>query len=118
MSTEHYLNKCADNEFEAKKKLVEKYGGRTPDGPDYVRIAQQQKDNAQSAAAPRHELDLTFDLSVERIRRIGTLLRKSSSINEFGTAEAIAFMQLFGDQLQEKLNEILRDFVKDKLKRY
>src|SRR5208282_2113131 len=99
MSTEHYLNKCADNEFEAKKKLVEKYGGRTPDGPDYVRIAQKQRDEAATGAAPRHELDLTFDISVDRVRRIGTLLRKSSLIEEFGTQEAIAFMRLFGNQL-------------------
>ncbi len=106
-----------DDEIQHRAAQAQKYGGRTPDGPDYVRIAQQQRDEAASSDAPRHELDLTFDISVDRVRRIGTLLRKSSLIGKFGTQEAIAFMRLFGEQLEEKFNEVLRDFIKDKLKR-
>jgi len=128
MSTRDYINDCPDNEFAPRVKpevaaeiqertaRTQKYG-KVPESADYTRIAAEQRDEAKSAAAPRHELDLTLDLSVERIRRIGSLLRKSSSIDEFGTAEAIAFMRLFGGQMQEHFNEVLRDFVKDKLKR-
>ena len=102
-------------EIAQRAAQTQKYGGRTAEGPDYVRIAEQQRDNVKGTAAPRHELDLTFDISVDRVRRIGALLRKSSMIDEFGTPEAAAFMRLFGGQLEEKCNLTLRDFIKEKM---
>jgi hypothetical protein len=102
-------------EIERREAQTRKFGRKAEQGPDYVRIAQQQRDNVKSSAAPRHELDLTFDISVDRVRRIGALLRKSSLIDEFGTVEAAAFMRLFGGQLEEKFNNVLRDFIKEKM---
>ncbi len=102
-------------EIQERAAQTRKYSAKATEGPDYVRIAQQQRDNVKSSAVPRHELDLTIDVSVDRVRRIGALLRKSSLIEEFGTQEATAFMRLFGSQLEERFNNVLRDFIKEKM---
>jgi hypothetical protein len=61
--------------------------------------------------------EFTFPVSVERVRRIGQLLRNSSKLDvtEFGTSEAKAFLLLYGAQLNLVLIKTLREFIKDKL---
>lgn len=94
---------------------TEKFGRKAESGPDYTKIALQQRDNVKASAKPTHPLDMTFDLSVDRIQRLGSLLVRGKHIDTFTMDEAGAFVRLFGGQLQDKLNETLRNFIKEKM---
>jgi hypothetical protein len=62
--------------------------------------------------------EIVFTVNTERIRRIGTLLAKTGLLgDDFGTREAQAFMTLYAEQIEDKLNNVLYDFVKEKLKK-
>ena len=102
-------------EIERRAQQTRKFGQKVEAGIDYTRIAQQQRDNVKSQARPKHPLDATFDLSVDRIQRLGSLLARGKHIEHFTMKEAEAFVQLFGEQLETRLNETLRTFIKEKM---
>lgn len=102
-------------EIAAREERTRTFGRKTEEGPDYVRIARQQQDNVKATMKPTHLLDMTYDLSVDRIQRIGTLLVRGKHVESFTMDETVAFIQLFGGQLQDKLNETLRTFIKEKM---
>lgn len=52
--------------------------------------------------------------SVDRLRQIGHLASAAKG-REFGTAETRAFLLLYGQELQDKLNATVRQFLEDKL---
>jgi hypothetical protein len=58
-------------------------------------------------------LDIVMDVTVDRVRRIATTVRKSGA--GFSSEEAEAFLLLYGEQLQALLNSTVKDFIKEKL---
>lgn len=102
-------------EIEERAARTARYGKKADSGPDYLRIAAEQRDNAPARAAERNPLDFTFEVSVERVRRMGQIMAKASQIEEFGQKQAEAFLLLYGKQLEEKFRMALRDFIKEKL---
>lgn len=102
-------------EIAAREARVKKYGRKAEAGPDYLKIAASQRDTGKGSAAKKHPLDLVYEIPVERLRIIGHLQQRQSGIEDFGTPQAVAFMTLYGEQLKERLNKALTDFIKDKL---
>lgn len=102
-------------EIAAREQRLKKFAGKTPEKQDYTAVAAAQRDNTKGSEKKIHPLDLHFELSVERLRALGHLNRRQSGIEEFSTTDAIAFLQLFGDQLRERLDQTVLNFLKDKL---
>jgi hypothetical protein len=105
-------------EIAAREARVRKFGKKTETGPDYLKIAAEQRDNGGGGVDKKHPLDFTYEVPVERLRTLGHLRhlqQRQSGIEDFGTPQAVAFMTLYSDQLRERLDQTLRDFVKGKL---
>ena len=58
-----------------------------------------------------------FKVTTERIRHLAQLLTKQSGITHFGTKEADSFLRLFSGSLESRLDDTVRDFVKEKLQK-
>ena len=57
---------------------------------------------------------IRIEYGIGRLRGIGTLVRRAKG-NEFTTDQARAFLSLHGKELADKLDNTVREFVKDKL---
>ena len=56
-----------------------------------------------------------IDYSVSRLREIGKNVRKAKGDGEFTSDQVRAFLMLHGKELQDKLDNAVREFLKEKL---
>jgi hypothetical protein len=103
------------DEIRTRAEQLQTFGKKAEAGPDYVRIAEQQRDLGRAGTKVINALDMTYDVSVERVHRIALLHRRAMGLETFGVQEAEAFLRLFGEQLGAKLNETLINFIKEKM---
>ena len=102
-------------EIAAREARVKRFGKKAESGPDYTRIAEQQRDQSKGGTKITNPLDMTYDITVERIHRLAILHRRDMGLETFGIKEAEAFIRLFGEQLEARLNTTLKDFIKEKM---
>jgi len=58
-------------------------------------------------------IEVKYDVS--RVRLLGKLVRKAKGVGEFGSDEARAFILLHKQELQDRLDKTVREFLKEKL---
>ena len=65
-------------------------------------------------ANPEIELyqGIKIEYSLDKLRLLASTIRK----REFSTTETLAFLCLYEDELKDKLNQTIREFVQEKLK--
>jgi hypothetical protein len=62
---------------------------------------------------PFEGVGVQYDVS--RLRLLGKLIRKQSGVPEFTSEQARAFLLLHGEELQDRLDKTVREFLKEKL---
>lgn len=58
---------------------------------------------------------IRVEYTADRLRLLGKLVRKSKGDPEFTSDQARAFLLLHGQELQDRLDKTMRDFLKEKL---
>lgn len=58
-------------------------------------------------------IEVKYD--VNRVRLLGRLVRKQKGVGEFSSEEARAFILLYGKELQDRLDQTVRQFLEEKL---
>ena len=83
--------------------------------PEFMADVSDRNGNPMGPVRAAKVQPLRIELTVDQIRLLGGERLRLKGRSDFTTKEAEAFILLYRDQITARVNNLIRDFMKDKL---